>query len=236
MADVEPALPTGSVRVTYDVDRAAIAQQVVELWVIGEFVDPSEIDQQEPTRILSRGIQAVEIHRLQAIVGAHANQVALVTHHIDQLELLEEGSDRVKSFADLWPRLDGDAQRRRVVEDETHERVPDQPLAPVGHVEIKGTQVRELHLALLIAHREIIPGSVVEVADTGKANAVAIDEGPRHHRDLRAPRTIVRGSDGDPPHNHAEKERNHHHGHAPLTRQPASPDRKRGKDPRQSQT
>src|SRR5918993_5947782 len=39
MADVEPALPTGSVRVAYDVDRAAIAQQVVELWVIGEFVD-----------------------------------------------------------------------------------------------------------------------------------------------------------------------------------------------------
>ena len=46
MADVEPALPAGGVGVAHDVDRAAVAQQVIELRPIGEFVDPLEVDQQ----------------------------------------------------------------------------------------------------------------------------------------------------------------------------------------------
>ena len=42
----QPALATGGIRITYDVDRAAIAQQVIELRAICEFIDPSQIDEQ----------------------------------------------------------------------------------------------------------------------------------------------------------------------------------------------
>jgi hypothetical protein len=40
MADIEPAAPTGGVRVTHNVDRAAVGQQVVEFGMVGQFVDP----------------------------------------------------------------------------------------------------------------------------------------------------------------------------------------------------
>ena len=180
MADVDPALPAGGVRVTHDVDRAAVGQQVIELRPIGEFVDPLQVDQEQPARIVGRGVEAIEVDRLLPVVGAHAHEVVLVAHHVDQLELLEHRGDRRKALADLRPRLDRDAQRRRVVEDETDERVSDRPLHEVGHVEIESDQVRQQHLALLIAHREIIPAAVVEIAHAGDAHAVAVDDGPRH--------------------------------------------------------
>ena len=47
VADVEPAFSAGSVRISYDVDRAAVAQQVIEFGVVGELVDPIEIDEQQ---------------------------------------------------------------------------------------------------------------------------------------------------------------------------------------------
>ena len=61
MADVEPAFPAGGVGVANDVDRAAVAQQVIELRPIGELVDPREVDQQQPTRIVGGGVEAIKI-------------------------------------------------------------------------------------------------------------------------------------------------------------------------------
>src|SRR5918998_244897 len=69
MADVEPALPTGGIRVTYDVDRAAIAQQVIEFRAICEFVDPGQIDEEQPTHVFGRGVEAIEVRRLETVVG-----------------------------------------------------------------------------------------------------------------------------------------------------------------------
>jgi hypothetical protein len=46
-----------------------------------------------------------------------------------------------------------------------------------------------------MAYREIIPGSMIEVANTGETHAVAVDECPWHHRDFRSPGTIVRGTE-----------------------------------------
>ena len=40
VTNVESASGTGGVQVTYDVDRTAVAQQVVKLWPISELVDP----------------------------------------------------------------------------------------------------------------------------------------------------------------------------------------------------
>ena len=95
---------------------------------------------------------------------------------------------------------------------------------------------RQPHLALLIAHGEIIPATVVEIADTSDARAVTVDDRPRHHRDFRSPLTIVRGSDGNPPRDHAEKQHDQDHRNVPLPRQPESPDRERRKNYRQRQT
>ena len=72
--------------------------------------------------------------------------------------------------------------------------------------------MRQLHLALLVAHREIVPAAVVEVAHAGEAHAVAVDERPRHHRDFRPPMAIVRGRDGDPPRDDTDEDQDQGHG------------------------
>jgi hypothetical protein len=236
MADVKPAAPSGGVRVTHDVDRAAVGQQVVEFGAIGQFVDPPKVDEKQATRIGSRGIEAIEVHRLASVVGAHPHKVALVTYDVDQFKLLEHRGDRRKTLADLRTRLDRYAQWWRIVENEAHERMPDRPFGKIGDVEVESGQVRQFQLTLLVAHREIVSGTIVEVADTGQVHAVAIDHSSRHDCDLRTPVAIVRGTDGDPPCNHAEKQHNRHHGHAPPKRKPDGPDRERSKGCRQGQT
>jgi hypothetical protein len=47
MAEVDPAATTGGVRIAYNVDRAAVGQQVVEFGMVGEFVYPLQIDQEQ---------------------------------------------------------------------------------------------------------------------------------------------------------------------------------------------
>src|SRR5262249_25261739 len=157
------------------------------------------IDDQQPTNILARGVEVIEVHRLPAVNRAHAHDVALFAHDVDQLELLEHGGDRLEAPPDLRPRLDGNAKGRGVVEEKTHKSGGYQPLAPVGDVEIQADQVREINLALFVMHREIVPTAVVEIAHAGYADAVAVDESSWHQRDFRPPVPIVRGSDREPP-------------------------------------
>src|SRR6478672_8202730 len=46
MADIEPALPACGIQIANDVDRAAIAQEMVPFGTVGKLVDPFEVDQQ----------------------------------------------------------------------------------------------------------------------------------------------------------------------------------------------
>src|SRR5207237_1626043 len=140
-------------------------------------------------------VEAIEIYGLVAIAGAHAHEVALIPYHVDQLELLEHGGDGGKALANLGPRLNRDTQRRGVVKNEAQECVSDQPLAPVGHEEIKRCQMGQPYFALLITHCKVVPAAVVKVADTGDAYAVTIDDNPRHHSQFRPPRAIMRRRD-----------------------------------------
>src|SRR5262249_9512577 len=48
-----------------------------------EFVDPGQVDQQQSPRIIGRGIEAIKIYRLLAVVGAHAHEVTLITPHTE---------------------------------------------------------------------------------------------------------------------------------------------------------
>src|SRR6516165_5866501 len=88
MADVEPPLSSGGVRVANGIDGAAVGQQIVELRPIGEFVDPRQIDKQQPPRVGERGIELIEVHRLPTVNGAYTNKVTLFAHHVDQLNCL----------------------------------------------------------------------------------------------------------------------------------------------------
>src|SRR5215467_10408 len=141
MADVEPPPSPGSVSVTNDIDGAAVGQQIVELRPIGEFVDPRQIDEQQLPRISQGGIELIKVHRFPAMNGTYAHKVSLLAHHVDQLELLEHGGDRLETAAYLRSRLDRDAQWGGVVEDETHERMGHRSFAPVGHEKVQAGQV-----------------------------------------------------------------------------------------------
>jgi len=59
---------------------SAVGQQMIEFGVIGEFVDPRQVDQEQPTRIISRGIEAIKIHWLASVIGANAGSAPLYRH------------------------------------------------------------------------------------------------------------------------------------------------------------
>src|SRR5471030_2844393 len=101
MTEVNSAAPSRGVRVSHYVDGATVGQQVIEFGVTGELVDPHKVDLEQPTRIVGRGVEAIEVHWLPSVVGTYAYEVAFVTYNVDQLELFEEGGDRGKTLADL---------------------------------------------------------------------------------------------------------------------------------------
>src|SRR5215831_10111594 len=133
----------------------------------------------------------IQINRLFAIIRTHAHEVMLVTDHVNQLELLEEGSERIETLSHFRPRLNGDAQRLGVIEDEAQERVPNWPFAPIRDEKIKAGQVRQLQVAFLIVRRKITQAAIFEISYAGNMHAVAINGRPRHDRDFRAPGPIV---------------------------------------------
>ncbi len=95
-------------------------------------------------------------------------------------------------------------------------RVSDRSRSEVGHVEVEPGQMRQQYVTLLVTHREIVAGTVIEIANPGEVHAVAVDKGARHHRDFRPPVAIVRGTDGDPPRQHDKKQRDRDGWHPPL--------------------
>src|SRR5262245_39607759 len=48
MADIEPADPAGKVGIADDIDRAAVAEQMIKLGSVRKLVDPLQIDQEKP--------------------------------------------------------------------------------------------------------------------------------------------------------------------------------------------
>ena len=48
MADIQPADPAGEVCIADDIDRAAVAEKIVKLGMIGQLIDPLQVDQEKP--------------------------------------------------------------------------------------------------------------------------------------------------------------------------------------------
>src|SRR5688572_14864854 len=90
---VEPSLSPRPVRIAEDVQRAVVAQQVVELGRLGEFIDAVQVDQEQPPARLWACAYAVSVNRFASVIGAHADQVALGSDDVDELELLEHRTD-----------------------------------------------------------------------------------------------------------------------------------------------
>ena len=199
MPDVEPARRTNLVRVADDVDGAAVAEEIVPLRVIGEFVDSLQVNPKEGPRIFRRGVDSVKIDVLLAMDDAHTDEVVLVSHHVDQLKLLEERRDGVKPLAHLGPGLDRNANRRGIVEAETEKGVAHRAVVPVGDVKVHGLQMGELHGALLVAHVEIVPVPVGKIAHAGQAHIIAVNVGAGQDGNLGPPGPIVRRRDQNPP-------------------------------------
>src|SRR5262249_61233832 len=50
MADIEPADPAGKGGIADDIDRAAVAEQMIKIGSVRKLVDPLQIDQEKPAK------------------------------------------------------------------------------------------------------------------------------------------------------------------------------------------
>ena len=62
--------------VAHDIDRAAVAQQVIEFRVIRKFIDPFEVDFQKLTSHRGPNPDAVKEDILFPVVGPHTDDIA----------------------------------------------------------------------------------------------------------------------------------------------------------------
>ena len=198
--DAETPDPPGCVRVTDDVDGAAVAQQVIELCVGMELVDPLRIDQEQPPGEFRRDPRVVEEYFFLPMAGTKSDQVVLLADDVDQLELLEQRSERAQTPPPTSGRvLDGDGERAARPSNRKLRKVcPDRPLGPVGDEEIHAGHARQRNLALLVTDGEIVAAAIVEVAHACDAHAVAVDGHARHDRHFRPPFAVVGGLDRRP--------------------------------------
>ena len=62
---------------------------------------------------------------------------------------------------------------------------------PIGHEEIHRDQMGQPDFALFVAHSEIIPAAIIEIAHAADEYAIAVDDCSWHHRHLRLPMTVM---------------------------------------------
>src|SRR6266581_9456060 len=111
-------------------------------------------------RVLRRNGRVVKIDVLLAVVRAHADHVALISHDVDEFELPVEAFDSGIGLAKLLARLDGEAERRRVSELEADDGMRDPGRAPVIDREVDASDLRDLHSAYLPMRRVVRLGPV----------------------------------------------------------------------------
>ena len=145
-----------------------------------------------------------------AVVGPHADDVALVGDDVDQLELPVEAADGGVALADFLSRFDGKAERRSVGELEADDGMRDPRRAPVVDGNVNAGDLRNAHGARLPARRVIRLGAVVAVADVVQRDLVAVNLRPRELGHVGLPVAVVARLDREPPREHDRKTRHHH--------------------------
>ena len=163
-------------------------------------VHRADVLEEEAPDVLDRHPGPVEVDilgRIAAIVGPHADEVALVADDVDQLVALEGALDGRVALAALLPRLD----RHRhvlVTEAEAQEHVRDHRAHPVGGDEVERVEPSEVEGAVVVGRREVRLRAVIEVPDVVERDQIAGNGGIRQPRDLRRPVPVVRRRDRAP--------------------------------------
>ncbi|MNC32231.1 hypothetical protein D3C75_805760 [compost metagenome] len=174
-------------------------------------VDAVHVLEEQAPAVLEVALHPVQVDvllRVVPVVGAQADHVALVGHHVVQLVLAEEALEGGVAFALFLARLDGHRQVITATKVEAEEDVGDGGAHPVN-----GDQVHPLQLAQVEAL--VVPGggvvgfaAVLEVADVVHRDQVAFDAGMRQFGDVRQPVALVGRLDAVPPdaqhHEHGE--------------------------------
>src|SRR5438067_12345893 len=115
-------------------------------------------------RVRWRNGRAVKIDILLAVVCAHADHVALISHDVDEFELPVEPADSRIGLAKLLARLNGEAERRRVSELEADDGGRDPRRTPVIDREVDAGNLRDTHGARFPSRCVVGLGPVVAVA------------------------------------------------------------------------
>src|ERR1700689_323230 len=97
---------TGRGHLGEDVGRAIVGGSVEPAWVVAQAIRLLQVLEKEETRPFRAGNHVVEVNVLAgSIVGAEADEIAFVRHHVNNGELTKEGADGRVALADLITRL-----------------------------------------------------------------------------------------------------------------------------------
>src|SRR5438128_8829412 len=122
---------------------------VIPARFVPQSVERMDVFKETFARVRWRNGRAIKIDVLLAVIGAHANHVALIRHDVDELELPVEAADSRVGLAKLLARLDRKAERRRVSELEADDRMRDPRRAPVIDREVDACDLGDTHGARL---------------------------------------------------------------------------------------
>src|SRR5436305_13827860 len=98
---------------------------VIPARFVPQGVERMDVFKETFARVRWRNGRAVKIDILLAVVCAHADHVALIGRDVDEFELPVKPADSRVGLTKLLARLDGEAERWRVSELETYDRMRD---------------------------------------------------------------------------------------------------------------
>src|SRR5213080_1700315 len=186
--------------------RSAVGDDgVIPARFVPQSVERMDVFKETFARVRWRNGRAVKIDILLAIVCAHADHVALISHDVDEFKLPVEPADGRVGLAKLLARLDREAERRRVSELEADDGMRDPGRAPVIDREIDAGDLRDAHGARLPMRGVVGLGPVIAVAYVVQRYFVALNVGPSFLRHIRLPVAIVGRRKRQPPDEHESK-------------------------------
>src|SRR5213080_405810 len=186
--------------------RSAVGDDgVIPARFVPQSVERMDVFKETFARVRWRNGRTVKIDILPAVVCAQADHVSLIRHDVDEFELPVEPADSRVGLAKLLARLDGEAERRRVSELETYDRMRDPGRAPVIDREVDAGDLGDAHGARLPMRGVVGLGPVVAVADVVQRYFVALNVGPRFLGYIRLPVAIVGRRKRQPPDEHENK-------------------------------
>src|SRR5205823_13730091 len=144
---------------------------------VPQSVERMDVFKETFARVRWRNGRAVKVDIFLAVVCTQADHIALIRDDVDEFELPVKPADSRVGLAKLLPRLDGEAQRRRVSELEADDGMRDPRRAPVIDRKVDAGDLRDAHGARLPMRGVVGLGPVVAVTYVVKRYFVALNVG-----------------------------------------------------------